>query len=365
MTIRKKALGLTAVARGRGACARPPVAAPVARRRRIGRRGRGRYGGRRPAAVRLPTPRSYMIAMITHEAPGDTFWDKIRAGAEAAAAKDNVDLKYSDDPTPAKQATLMQNASTARSTVSRTTLSSPDAMKDSMAAAKHAGIPMVGFNAGINAVQGTRARSCTSARMRLSPVRRSASGSAALGAKHPLCVIQEAGQVAAGGPLRGCRRQARRVPRTCRSTARDMPSVTSTIGAKLQPDPSIDYVVALGAQIAVAAHRSRSRQAGSSAKVVTFDLNAGRGQADQGRQDPVRGRPAAVAAGLHGGRLAVVVPDQQERPWRWVPVLTGPSFVDSRRTSTTSSSTRPTTPVDRICSGRAGRQRPLPGHPPS
>ena len=33
--------------------------------------------------------------MITHAAPGDTFWDIIRAGATAAAAKDNITLKYS------------------------------------------------------------------------------------------------------------------------------------------------------------------------------------------------------------------------------------------------------------------------------
>ena len=29
----------------------------------------------------------YTIAMVTHEQAGDTFWDKIRAGAEAAAAR--------------------------------------------------------------------------------------------------------------------------------------------------------------------------------------------------------------------------------------------------------------------------------------
>ena len=27
----------------------------------------------------------YTIAMVTHETPGDSFWDKIRAGAEQAA----------------------------------------------------------------------------------------------------------------------------------------------------------------------------------------------------------------------------------------------------------------------------------------
>ena len=40
---------------------------------------------------------------------------------------------------------------------------------------------------------------------------------------------------------------------------KDIPSVTSTIGAKLQQDPSIDYVVTLGAPIALAAVSSRSR----------------------------------------------------------------------------------------------------------
>src|SRR5664279_3829770 len=50
------------------------------------------------------------IAMITHQAPGDTFWDIIRKGAEAASAKDNVDFQYSNDPDATKQAQLVQAA---------------------------------------------------------------------------------------------------------------------------------------------------------------------------------------------------------------------------------------------------------------
>jgi simple sugar transport system substrate-binding protein len=50
------------------------------------------------------------IAMITHNAPGDTFWDIIRKGAEAAAAMDNIKFQYSADPTSAKQATFIQSA---------------------------------------------------------------------------------------------------------------------------------------------------------------------------------------------------------------------------------------------------------------
>ena len=50
------------------------------------------------------------VAMITHQAPGDTFWDIIRKGAEAASAKDNVELQYSNDPDATKQAQLIQAA---------------------------------------------------------------------------------------------------------------------------------------------------------------------------------------------------------------------------------------------------------------
>ena len=55
--------------------------------------------------------------------------------------------------------------------------------------------------------------------------------------------------------------------------SKDMPSVESTITAKLQQDPSIDHVVALGAPIALTAVQSVGN-AGSKAEVVTFDTNA-------------------------------------------------------------------------------------------
>ena len=130
--------------------------------------------------------------MTTHEAPGDAFWDKIRAGAEAAAAKDNVELKYSADPTPSNQATLIQNAIDSKVDGLATTMSAPDALAGSIKAATDAGIPVVGFNAGIDqwkelgaimyfGSDETIAGNAVGERI------------AALGAKHPLCVIQEAG----------------------------------------------------------------------------------------------------------------------------------------------------------------------------
>jgi simple sugar transport system substrate-binding protein len=51
-----------------------------------------------------------------------------------------------------------------------------------------------------------------------------------------------------------------------------MPSVRSTISAKLQQDKSIDRVMGLGAPIAMTAVQA-VKDTGSAAKVVTFDTN--------------------------------------------------------------------------------------------
>ena len=67
-------------------------------------------GGGTAVAAGHANTKHYTIAMITHAAPGDTFWDIIRHGATAAAAKDNITLKYSNDPDPTKQAQLIEDA---------------------------------------------------------------------------------------------------------------------------------------------------------------------------------------------------------------------------------------------------------------
>src|SRR6478735_10768141 len=223
MTIRKKALGLTAVAAGTGAAA---------------------SGG---GAV-ADTPQ-LTIAMVTHEAPGDSFWDKVRAGAQVAAAKDNIDLKYSNDPTGPGEATLVQNAVDSKVDGIAVTLLSPDTMKDSMAAAKSAGIPTVAFNTGIKQYKDLGALMYFGSD---EDIAGKAVGEkiSALGAKHPLCIIQEQGSVALEARCAGVKANA---PGTenIQVEGTDDPSVVSTISAKLQQDPSIDYVVTLGAPIAL------------------------------------------------------------------------------------------------------------------
>ncbi len=71
--------------------------------------GKPRSTGEGMAAGQADTPR-FTIAMVTHGPPGDTFWDLIRKGAETAAAKDNIELKYSAELEAPNQANLVQNA---------------------------------------------------------------------------------------------------------------------------------------------------------------------------------------------------------------------------------------------------------------
>jgi simple sugar transport system substrate-binding protein len=89
------------------------------------------------------------VQMVTHAAPGDTFWDIIRKGAEAAAAKDNVKFQYSSDPDSGKQATLIQNAIDSKVDAIAVTLPDPPAIGPAVKKAVDAGIPVVAFNAGI------------------------------------------------------------------------------------------------------------------------------------------------------------------------------------------------------------------------
>src|SRR6202171_1769835 len=94
------------------------------------------------------TPR-VTIAMITHEGPGDSFWDLIRKGAETAAKKDNIELRYSNDPEAPNQANLVKTAVDSGVKAIAVTLAKPDAMRAAIQSAESKGIPVVAFNSGL------------------------------------------------------------------------------------------------------------------------------------------------------------------------------------------------------------------------
>jgi simple sugar transport system substrate-binding protein len=270
----------------------------------------------------------FTIAMVTHEAPGDTFWDKIRNGAEQAAKDHNITLNYSNDPDAGNQATLIQNAVSSNVDALATTMPNPEAIGPAAQKAVAAGIPTVAFNAGKDSYKDYGIgmyfgsdEDLAGQTVGTKLVQQSPGGKT-------ICVIQEQGQVQLEA-------RCAAVKKTDPSSevlyvnGRDLPSVQQTIGAKLQQDPSITSVVALGADIALASQKAKA-DAGSQAAVATFDLNADVAKQIQDggisfsvdQQPYVQGYLAITALWLNltngndigGGG----------------PVLTGPSIVDQK-----------------------------------
>jgi len=226
--------------------------------------------GNNISAGKASTPR-ITVAMITHAAPGDTFWDTVRKGAQAAAAKDNVKLVYSSDPNAGNQANLVQNAIDQKVDGIALTLAKPDALKSVVAKAGQAGIPVVGFNSGVSDWKKLGL-------MEFFGQDESVAGEAfgrklnAAGAKHTVCVVQEQGNVGLTQRCAGLKKTFSGKTDLLYVNGTDMPSVKSTITAKLKQDSSIDYVATLAAPIALTASQSLS-ESGSKAKLATFDLN--------------------------------------------------------------------------------------------
>jgi simple sugar transport system substrate-binding protein len=273
----------------------------------------------------------YTIAFITHETPGDTFWDKVKNGAQQAAKDTGVTLKYSNDPDATKQAQLIQSAVDSKVNGIATTLVTPDALAGAVKSATDAKIPLVGFNSGIDQYKQLGALMYFGSDETLAG-QTAGDKITQGGGKKPLCVIQAQGSVALEARCAGVKAKA---PATenIQVNGADDAAVVSALQAKLSADKSIDYVVTLGAPIAVDALKG-IEAAGSKAKVVTFDLNQEVAQDIQDKkvefsidQQPyVQGYMAVTSLYLNvkngndigGGK----------------PVLTGPSIVDSNNIAT-------------------------------
>lgn len=216
------------------------------------------------------TPR-LKVAMITHAAAGDTFWDIVRKGAETAAKKDNVELLYSGDAEGGRQAQLVQQAIDQKVDGIVVTLAKPEALKDVVKKATDAGIPVVSFNAGEDQSKAIGAFTHFGQSDKLAGVT-VGQRLAAEGIKHPICVIQEQGHV---GLENRCAGLKENVPGTeiLNVNGADMTSVSSTVSAKLQSTPDADAIVGLGAPFTLTIVKA-VKETGSKIKVASFDLNS-------------------------------------------------------------------------------------------
>jgi simple sugar transport system substrate-binding protein len=267
------------------------------------------------------------FAVITHGSAGDAFWDVVQNGAEAAGKDLGVSVDYQSDGDPQRQSQLIDAAVNQDVDGIVVSMANPDALQDSVEAAVKAGIPVVTINSGgdrsaefgaIGHVGQDEAIAGQGAGKRL----------AQDGAKRVLCVIHEAGNIGLEQRCDGASQGLGADVIPLQVDINDLQAAQSTITSKLQSDPSIDAVLALNSAVAAAAVQAVG-DAGSSAKVATFDLN----------QDVIKG--------IQDGSISFAV-DQQQYEQGYLPivmlklyaqnrntvgggqpVLTGPAIVDS------------------------------------
>ena len=273
----------------------------------------------------------YTVAMITHAPPGDTFWDKIQQGGTQAAKNNGMTLKYSGDPEPAKQAQLIQSAVDSKVDGIAVSLATPDALKGAVQSARKAGIPVVAFNSGIDQYTEVGAQMYFGSDESLAG-QTAGQRIASEGSKKALCVIQAAGSVALEARCAGVKKG---VPDTenIQVNGQDDSAVTAALQAKLAQDKSIDHIVTLGAPIALDALKAMD-QSGSSAKLVTFDLNLDAAKAIKDGKIEFSIDQQPYVQGYLAVQALYLAKKNGNDIGGGKPVLTGPSYVDSSNIDT-------------------------------
>jgi simple sugar transport system substrate-binding protein len=285
-------------------------------------------GGGSVSAGHANTAR-YTVAMITHAAPGDTFWDIIRAGATAAAAKDNIKLEYSNNDDPTQQAQLIQDAINSKVNGIAVTDPDPAAICPEVEKAKAAGIPIVMFNAGVLNWQQCGAMEYYGQDETVAGI---AAGKrlAAAGAKQVLCVLQAQGQVQLEARCAGVKQGlgSEGTMSKLYVDGTDNSAMLSSMTAELTKNKSIDAVITLGAPVALVAIQAIAA-ANSTTKLYTFDTNAaeiakiksGAVQWAVDQQPYLQGYESVDSLWLYLTNGDVIGGGQT--------VYTGPSFIDS------------------------------------
>ncbi len=284
-------------------------------------------GGGSKDSVDLTQKKDVTIAMVTH-GDGGSFWSVAKKGAEQAAKDEGITLKYSESNNdPEKQAQMIEAAVSEGVDGIAVSAPNPDAIKEAVQTAVDAKIPVITLNSGadesaslgaITHVGQTETIAGEGAGKKLKEA----------GVTKLICVIHEQGNVGLNQRCEGAKKGFGGDVENVQVTGTNDISTTLTeLQSKLEGDTSIDGVLALNPDIAVAA-RDAVAGASSKAKVATFDLSGDVVKAIQDgeilfavdQQQYLQGYLPVVFLTLNKLNLNTV--------GGGLPVLTGPGFVD-------------------------------------
>lgn len=212
------------------------------------------------------------FAVITHGAAGDSFWDVVKNGAEAAGRQYGVRVTYQGDGDPARQSQLIDQAVSQQVDGIVVSMANPDALREAIGKAVAAKIPVVTINSGADSSKAFGALTHVGQSEDVAG-RGAGEQLKAAGVSKLLCVVHEAGNIGLDQRCAGAEETLGGTVERLQVDVSNLADVTSKVTAKLQSDQQVNGVLALNPAVAVAA-RDAIRDAGSQAKLATFDLSA-------------------------------------------------------------------------------------------
>jgi simple sugar transport system substrate-binding protein len=273
------------------------------------------------------------IAVITHGS-GDSFWAVAKRGAEQAGKDLGVQVQYSESANdPQKQAQLIDAAVTDKVDGIAVSAPNPDALTEPLKKAADAGIPIITLNSG-------QAESADLGAITHVGQDETIAGQAAGsrlaegGAQKLLCVIHEQGNIGLNQRCDGAKEGfGGEVENLQVKGVKDISTTLTEIQSKLEADDSIDAVLTLNPDIAVAG-RDAVQGSGSEATLATFDLSGDVVTAIEDGEIEFAVDQQQYLQGYLPVQFLKLFNDNANTVGGGQPVLTGPGFVDKANAST-------------------------------
>jgi simple sugar transport system substrate-binding protein len=269
--------------------------------------------------------RDLSYAVVIHGDPDGSFWNVVKRGAEDAAKQYGVKVEVTGNVEGAEQAKLIDSAVAKNPTGLVVSMANPDALQSALAAAKSKNIPFVTINSGLDKSAAFGAIS------HVGQTETVAGGGAGQQLKQAagtnlVCLIHEAGNIGLEQRCKGAAETFGGQVQNLQVDLNNPQGIQSTVKSKLLGDKSINAVLALNPDVAVSA-LAGVKDAGSSAKVGAFDINADVLKAIQDGEILFTVDQQQYLQGYLPIGMLVLYHDNLNTVGGGLPVLTGPAFV--------------------------------------
>lgn len=230
-------------------------------------------GGDTAAAAADNANSDIKVCLYTH-GDGGGFWSVAKKGAEKAAADLGVTLDYQESNNdPEKQAQMIEAGITGGCDEIAASAPNPDAIKDALAKAEEAGIPVITMNSGSKVFKDLGAYTHVG-QDEFVAGQGAGEKFKELGATKIVCPIQEANNIGLQERCDGAKDTFGNVENLQLSAGlADIAKSQAEIQAYLEANPDVDGIFALNADIATAAAMPAADAVGRDMTIGTVDLS--------------------------------------------------------------------------------------------